>query len=551
MKKIAFLSLLFSVKMLIAQNLQIRIIPEPVKLTVQKGDFIITPKTVLVVSDPGDVHAANFLNQYLKKYYHFQLQIKEHTTSGSINIHTKKFIQVPDNPEFYSFQSKPSGITISGNSYAGSFYGIQTLIQLLPVNATANKLKIAAVSIEDEPRFAYRGMHLDVGRHFFSVDFIKEYIDFIALYKMNTFHWHLTEDQGWRIEIKQYPRLTSAGAYRNGTIIGHAPGTGNDGIKYGGYYTQEQIKDIVQYAANRFITVIPEIEMPGHASAAIAAYPKLSCFPDKNTPTPKNKNLWSGDTTGKQVQQGWGVFDDVFCPGEYTFHFLENVLDEVMELFPSKYIHIGGDECPKTYWKASPFCQQLMKEKGIKDEHELQSYFIQRIEKYINSKGRQIIGWDEILEGGLAPNATVMSWRGEKGGIEAAQQKHDVIMTPGAWCYFDHSQNKPEDSLTIGGYTPVQKVYSYEPVPKEISADETKYILGAQGNVWTEYMKYPTKVEYMILPRMSALSEVLWSPAGKKNWQNFENKLFTDTKRYELWQVHFNEKWNQNADSNN
>ncbi|WP_363320103.1 beta-N-acetylhexosaminidase, partial [Hydrotalea sp.] len=520
-------------------------------LTVQKGDFIITPKTVLVVSDPGDVHAANFLNQYLKKYYHFQLQIKEHTTSGSINIHTKKFIQVPDNPEFYSFQSKPSGITISGNSYAGSFYGIQTLIQLLPVNATANKLKIAAVSIEDEPRFAYRGMHLDVGRHFFSVDFIKEYIDFIALYKMNTFHWHLTEDQGWRIEIKQYPRLTSAGAYRNGTIIGHAPGTGNDGIKYGGYYTQEQIKDIVQYAANRFITVIPEIEMPGHASAAIAAYPKLSCFPDKNTPTPKNKNLWSGDTTGKQVQQGWGVFDDVFCPGEYTFHFLENVLDEVMELFPSKYIHIGGDECPKTYWKASPFCQQLMKEKGIKDEHELQSYFIQRIEKYINSKGRQIIGWDEILEGGLAPNATVMSWRGEKGGIEAAQQKHDVIMTPGAWCYFDHSQNKPEDSLTIGGYTPVQKVYSYEPVPKEISADETKYILGAQGNVWTEYMKYPTKVEYMILPRMSALSEVLWSPAGKKNWQNFENKLFTDTKRYELWQVHFNEKWNQNADSNN
>ncbi|WP_298391146.1 beta-N-acetylhexosaminidase [Hydrotalea sp.] len=551
MKKIAFLSLLFSVKMLIAQNPQICIIPEPVKLTVQKGDFIITPKTVLVVSDPGDVHAANFLNQYLKKYYHFQLQIKEHTTSGSINIHTKKFIQVPDNPEFYSFQSKPSGITISGNSYAGSFYGIQTLIQLLPVNATANKLKIAAVSIEDEPRFAYRGMHLDVGRHFFSVDFIKEYIDFIALYKMNTFHWHLTEDQGWRIEIKQYPRLTSAGAYRNGTIIGHAPGTGNDGIKYGGYYTQEQIKDIVQYAANRFITVIPEIEMPGHASAAIAAYPKLSCFPDKNTPTPKNKNLWSGDTTGKQVQQGWGVFDDVFCPGEYTFHFLENVLDEVMELFPSKYIHIGGDECPKTYWKASPFCQQLMKEKGIKDEHELQSYFIQRIEKYINSKGRQIIGWDEILEGGLAPNATVMSWRGEKGGIEAAQQKHDVIMTPGAWCYFDHSQNKPEDSLTIGGYTPVQKVYSYEPVPKEISADETKYILGAQGNVWTEYMKYPTKVEYMILPRMSALSEVLWSPAGKKNWQNFENKLFTDTKRYELWQVHFNEKWNQNADSNN
>lgn len=551
MKKTLYLFLLFATKMLVAQNANIRIIPEPVKLTVQKGIFTITPKTALVVSDKGDLHAANFFNQYLKKYYHFQLQIKEHPTPGSITIHTKKFIKAPNNPEFYSFQSKPSGIDISGNSYAGSFYGIQTLIQLLPVNATANQLNIAAVNIEDQPRFTYRGMHLDVGRHFFSVDFIKEYIDLIALYKMNTFHWHLTEDQGWRIEIKQYPKLTSVGAYRNGTIIGHAPGTANDGLKYGDYYTQEQIKEVVQYAADRFITVIPEIEMPGHASAAIAAYPELSCFPDKNTPTSKNKNLWSGDTTGKQVQQSWGVFDDVFCPSDYTFHFLENVLDEVMELFPSKYIHIGGDECPKNYWKASPFCQQLMKEKGIKDEHELQSYFIQRIEKYINIKGRQIIGWDEILEGGLAPNATVMSWRGEKGGIEAAQQKHNVIMTPGAWCYFDHSPNKQEDSLTIGGYTPVQKVYSYEPVPKELSADEAKYVLGAQGNVWTEYMQYPTKVEYMILPRMSALSEVLWSPANKKNWNNFENKLIKDTKRYQLWQVHFNEKWNQNANSSN
>lgn len=551
MKKTLYLFLLFATKMLVAQNANIRIIPEPVKLTVQKGIFTITPKTALVVSDKGDLHAANFFNQYLKKYYHFQLQIKEHPTPGSITIHTKKFIKAPNNPEFYSFQSKPSGIDISGNSYAGSFYGIQTLIQLLPVNITIQQLKIPIVSIEDEPRFAYRGMHLDVGRHFFSVDFIKEYIDLVALHKMNTFHWHLTEDQGWRIEIKQYPRLTSVGAYRNGTIIGRSPGTGNDGIKYGGYYTQQEIKEVVQYAADRFITVIPEIEMPGHASAAIAAYPALSCFPDKNTPTPKNKNLWNGDTTGKQVQQSWGVFDDVFCPSDYTFHFLENVLDEVMELFPSKYIHIGGDECPKNYWKASPFCQQLMQEKGIKDEHELQSYFIQRIEKYINSKGRQIIGWDEILEGGLAPNATVMSWRGEKGGIEAAQQKHYVIMTPGAWCYFDHSQNKPEDSLTIGGYTTVQKVYSYEPVPKELNAEEAKYVLGAQGNVWTEYMKYPTKVEYMILPRMSALSEVLWSPANKKNWQNFQNKVITDTKRYRLWQVHFNEKWNQNANSVN
>jgi hexosaminidase len=550
MKKIFLILIFLPAKFLFAQSNGIHIIPEPVKITVQSGNFIITPKTVIIVGDSGDMHAANFLNHYLNKNYHFQLPINTNPTNGKITIATKKFIKAPQNAEHYSFVSTPNGVSISGNSYVGSFYGVQTLIQLLPVNFTDGQLPIAAVNIEDEPRFAYRGMHLDVGRHFFSVDFIKEYIDFIALYKMNTFHWHLTEDQGWRIEIKKYPKLTTIGAYRNGTIIGHAPGTGNDKIKYGGYYTQKQIKEIVQYAANRFITIIPEIEMPGHASAAIAAYPELSCFPEKNTPTPQNKQLWSGDTTGKQVQQSWGVFDDVFCPSEYTFHFIENVLDEVMQLFPSKYIHIGGDECPKNYWKASALCQQLMKEKGLKDEHELQSYFIQRVEKYINSKGRQIIGWDEILEGGLAPNATVMSWRGEKGGIEAAQQKHNVIMTPGAWCYFDHSQNKPEDSLTIGGYTPVQKVYSYEPVPKELNKNEIKFILGAQGNVWTEYMAYPTKVEYMILPRMSALSEVLWSPAEKKDWKNFKNKLEFDTKRYQLWQVHFNENWHQNITTN-
>ncbi|PZX65937.1 beta-N-acetylhexosaminidase [Hydrotalea sandarakina] len=540
-----FISFLFSKNMLAQQNI-VSIIPEPSNIQLKKGTFKLTTNTPIIVTDDGDLNTAHFFNDYLLKYYHFKLPIQKNRKSEGIIFQTKKFIQVPNNPEYYSFQSSPHNIIISGNSYAGTFYGMQTLIQLLPVK-TNKPLTIPAVVIEDEPRFAYRGMHLDVGRHFFSVDFIKQYIDLIALHKMNTFHWHLTEDQGWRIEIKQYPKLTTVGAYRNGTIIGHAPGTGNDCIRYGGYYTQQEIKDIVQYAANRFITVIPEIEMPGHASAAIAAYPELSCFPDKNTPTPANKNLWCGDTTGKQVQQGWGVFDDVFCPSEYTFQFLQNVLNEVMDLFPSKYIHIGGDECPKTYWKASPFCQQLMKEQGLKDEHELQSYFIHRIEKYLNSKGRQIIGWDEILEGGLAPNATVMSWRGEKGGIEAAQMHHNVIMTPGAWCYFDHSQNKPEDSLTIGGYTPVQKVYSYNPIPNNLSVDEAKYILGAQGNVWTEYMKYNTKVEYMILPRMSALSEVLWTKPDKKNWKNFATKLQLATNRYQLWNVHYNEKWQQNA----
>ena len=385
-------------------------------------------------------------------------------------------------------------------------------------------------------------MHLDVGRHFFPPEFIKKYIDYLAYHKFNTFHWHLTEDQGWRIEIKKYPKLTSVGGYRNGTIIGRNPGKSNDSLRYGGFYTQEEIKDIVKYAADRYITIIPEIEMPGHSSAAIAAYPQLSCFPDEPTkilPT----TPWAGSREGKQVQQTWGVFEDVFCPSEYTFNFLEDVLDEVMQLFPSKYIHIGGDECPKASWKRSEFCQQLIKEKGLKDEHGLQSYFIQRIEKYLNSKGRQIIGWDEILEGGLAPNATVMSWRGEEGGIAAAKDHHNVVMTPGTYCYFDHSQSRNEDSVTIGSYLPLEKVYNYEPVPKELNTEEAKYILGAQGNVWTEYMSNPKKVEYMIFPRMSALSEVLWSQKEKRDWKDFERRLPALMKRYEQWGAQYSKAY--------
>nr|MBP7347015.1 family 20 glycosylhydrolase [Sediminibacterium sp.] len=389
---------------------------------------------------------------------------------------------------------------------------------------------IPQLMVKDQPRFAYRGMHLDVARHFFPVDFLKKYIDFIAMHKMNTFHWHLTEDQGWRIEIKKYPRLTEIGGFRNGTTIGRYPGTGNTNTRYGGFYTQAQIKEIVQYAADRYVEVIPEIELPGHSSAAIAAYPELSCFPDSSTKVPA-KIAWNGTTKGKQVQQTWGVFEDVFAPTETTFKFLENVFDEVIQLFPSKYIHIGGDECPKEAWKKSAFCQQLIKEKGLKDEHGLQSYFIQRVEKYLNSKGKQIIGWDEILEGGLAPNATVMSWRGEQGGIEAAKQKHNVIMTPGGWMYFDHKQTKNEDSVTIGGYTTVQKVYSYDPIPKALSEEDAKYVLGAQANVWTEYMTNSSKVEYQIFPRMSALSEVLWTPKEQKSWPDFEKRLLNQFKR--------------------
>ncbi len=341
----------------------------------------------------------------------------------------------------YTMKVSSSGIVITGDTHAGTFYGIQTLIQLLPVKPRA-AFTIRAVSIDDYPRFGYRGLHLDVGRHFFPVAFVKKYIDYIALHKMNYFHWHLTEDQGWRIEIKKYPRLTGIGSCRSGTIIGHYPGTGNDSVRTCGFYTQDEIRDVVRYAADRYITILPEIELPGHSSAALTAYP------------------WLGCTGGPyQVQQTWGVFKDVFCAGnDSTFRFLEDVLDEVMALFPSKYIHIGGDECPKTSWKSCPKCQKRIKDNGLKDENELQSYFVQRIGKYINSKGRRMIGWDEILEGGLAPDATVMSWRGEQGGIDAAKQDHDVIMTPGSYVYFDHAQSKDEDSVTIGGYLPLDTV---------------------------------------------------------------------------------------------
>ena len=507
------------------------LIPQPEQMEVRQGSFTISKNTKIILQGSGLEKPARFLKDYLEKIHGLSLQIRLGGNAGSGNIVLNYEKQEYRLPGAYRLDVNGKGIYLAGDNGEGCFYGVQTLIQLLPFKK-ATQLTVPSVTITDKPRFAYRGMHLDVSRHFFPVSFIKKYIDFIAMYKMNSFHWHLTDDQGWRIEIKKYPKLTQVGSYRNGTIIGRYPGKGNDGIRYGGYYTQEEIREVVKYAADRYITVLPEIEMPGHASAAIAAYPELSCFPEEATRHPA-QTAWSGDSTGKKAQQSWGVFPDVFAPTEYTFKFLENVLDEVMQLFPGKYIHIGGDECPKDNWKRSAFCQQLIKEKGLKDEHGLQSYFIRRIEQYLNGKGRQIIGWDEILEGGLAPNATVMSWRGEKGGIEAARQQHQVIMTPGGWMYFDHTQDKNEDSVTIGGYTTIQKVYSYEPVPKELNDTESAYILGAQANLWTEYIKNTAKVEYMIFPRMSALSEVLWSRKEKRNWADFEKRLGNEFSRYD------------------
>lgn len=511
-----------------AQN-NINIVPMPAELKEGKGNFTINSNTQIVLEGSGLEKTALFFNECLKQISGFKLPVTKTAVS------TNKIVLNYERMDYkflgaYTMDINSKEIYIAGDNGAGVFYGIQTLIQLLTTNQQTTASGISApitipqLTVTDYPRFQYRGMHLDVSRHFFSVDEVKRYIDHLAAYKFNKFHWHLTDDQGWRIEIKKYTKLTSVGAYRNGTIIGSYPGTGNDSIVYGGFYTQEQVKDVVKYAAERYIDIIPEIEMPGHSSAAIAAYPQLSCFPDESSAIPAN-TAWAGTRTGKQVQQSWGVFEDVLCPSEYTFTFLEDVLDEVMKLFPSKYIHIGGDESPKESWKRSAFCQQLIKEKKLKDEHELQSYFIQRMERYINSKGKKIIGWDEILEGGLAANATVMSWRGEAGGIDAAKQDHDVIMTPENPLYLNHAQSKNEDSVTQGGYNPIENVYNYEPVPSVLTEKQAAHILGAQGNMWSEHLKNEQKLNYMLFPRIAALSEVLWSRKEKRNWKDFEKRL--------------------------
>ncbi|TDU39816.1 hexosaminidase [Gelidibacter sediminis] len=509
------------------------IIPKPLAMETAKGKFLVD-KNTKIYGEASLAKEGQFLAALLEAATGQEILFTE-GKKGNIQLKLDSSI---DNSEGYHLEVTYNKIIIAGKNAKGVFYGIQTLRQLMPAaielgNGSLKELTIPAVIVKDAPRYVYRGMHLDVARHYYPVDFIKKFIDLIAMHKMNTFHWHLTEDQGWRIEIKKYPKLTEIGSKRHGTIIGHHPGTGNDETEYGGFYTQEEVKDIVKYASERHVTVIPEIELPGHSSAAIAAYPFLSCFPEEPTKIygdmgSKKSKQFQANGTPKVVQETWGVMDDVYCAGkDETFEFLQDVLDEVLPLFPSNYIHIGGDECPKKNWERCPNCQKRIKEEGLKDEHELQSYFIQRIEKYLNSKGKKIIGWDEILEGGLAPNATVMSWRGEEGGIEAAKQHHDVIMTPGHSCYFDHYQAEDNENepLAIGGKTTVADVYAYNPTPKELNQDEQKYILGAQGNVWTEYMKTTDYVEYMILPRMTALSEVVWSDLEVKDWSDFRIRL--------------------------
>lgn len=503
---------MFFTSFLFAQNNNQRlgIIPAPQSVTVKTGFFKLSEKTALQYETEADRQTAELFKAIVKEKEGFDLVL------------AKNFIKAPESmisfnsanssasaPEAYVLEVNDKNIQLSGTS-KGVFYATQSLIQLYLTGLENHQLQ--QCKIIDEPRYAYRGLHLDVCRHYFPLDFIKKYIDLMAMYKLNTFHWHLTDDQGWRIEIKKYPKLTEVGAYRAQTVIGNYHDRMPqwfDGNKYGAFYTQEEIKEIVAYADTKYITVIPEIEMPGHAMAALAAYPELGC----------------GDNPGPyKVAEKWGVFPDIFCAGkDHTFDFLEDVLTEVMALFPSKYIHIGGDEAPKTVWKTCPYCQKRIKKERLKNEEELQSYFIHRIEKFVNKKGKSIIGWDEILEGGLAPNATVMSWRGVAGGISAAKQNHYVIMSPSTnGLYLDHAQGLSSlEPVGIGGDAPIQKLYNYNPTPDALPIAQQKYILGVQGNLWTEYIRTSTHAEYMLLPRLFALAEIAWTKPENKNFKSF------------------------------
>jgi hexosaminidase len=497
----------------------VHIVPQPARLELGSGTYHLSSTTTIALSAPTDVEMgtlAEYCREMVRTVAGIDLDVSGAPAPGAGDGFISLLLsdEPGASPESYGLKVSGRGVTISAPSYAGLFYGLQTLRQLLPPShravTQAEDWTIATVEIEDGPRFVYRGMHLDVGRHFFPVEFIKKYIDLLAMYKMNTFHWHLTEDQGWRIEIMKYPRLTEVGAYRSETILAKnfSPYIG-DGKPYGGFYTQDEIREVVAYARSRYVNVIPEIELPGHSKAALAAYPELAC------------------TEGPfEVATIWGVHEDIYCPSEQTFAFLQDVLTEVMELFPSRYIHIGGDEAPKARWEESEFAQEVIRREGLADEHELQSYFIRRIEMFLLEHGRRLIGWDEILEGGLAPQATVMSWRGTSGGIEAAKQGHDVIMTPTSHVYFDYYQgDRRFEPLAIGGFTPLEKVYEFEPVPEELTAEEAEHVLGAQGNVWTEYMKTSEYVEYMVFPRMLALSEVVWSAREARDWTRFVSAL--------------------------
>lgn len=497
--------------------MSISIIPQPGYLSPGAGAFTLNAETRIKAPSAAGQVAERFA-AWLRVPTGLPLpvEITEATRAAETNTITLAFTTSGEfGPEGYGLQVTPESVLLRATDTPGLLHGTQTLRQLLPVEAESRSAVsgvewiIPEVTIEDEPRFGWRGMHLDVGRHFFPASFIIKFLDTMALHKFNVLHWHLTEDQGWRIEIQRYTELIEIGAWRDASPYPADRHT-LDGVAHGGFYTQKEIKEIVAHAQSLGITVVPEIEMPGHAVAALASYPELGCL-----------------GKGYEVRQYWGIAEDVFCAGNpEVYTFLENVLDEVLALFPSEYIHIGGDECPKTRWKECPRCQAKIKSEGLADEHELQSYFIRHFEKYLNERGRRLIGWDEILEGGLAPNATVMSWRGSKGGIEAASQGHDVVMTPNTHCYFDYYQSEDHSTEppTIGGFIPLEKVYQFDPT-EGVPADKTSHVLGGQGNIWTEYMPTTEIVEYMAFPRAAAMAEVLWSDPSTRDYDDFLRRL--------------------------
>ena len=501
-------------------NEGISIIPMPHKMEIQQGSFDLNKRTILVIPDSLEMDASIALfSEKVKTATGFDLKIAPSNPTSNY-IEFRKTSICDFNPEGYILNVNQERITLEARTQRGFFYGLQTILQLLPAEIESPTVqrninwKIPCVNISDNPRFTWRGMHLDVCRHFLPVENIKKHLDMMTIYKLNTFHWHLTDDQAWRIEIKKYPLLTQLGATR----------TEEDGTVISGFYSQEQIRDVVEYAQRRFINVVPEIEMPGHALAALTPYPEYSCT--------------GGPFSPRTV---WGVEEDVFCAGnDQTFVFLEDIIDEVASLFPYDYFHIGGDESPKDRWEKCPKCQKRMRDEGLKNEHELQSYFVERIEKVVLKHNKKMVGWDEILEGGLAKSATVMSWRGENGGIEAATSGHDVVMTPGSHCYLDHYQGSSKvEPVAIGGYTPLEKVYEYEPVPSALDAQYSKHILGTQGNVWAEYMYSPDRVEYFVYPRILALAEVGWSLPEHKDFKNFTQRLNNQFVRMDLRGINY------------
>ncbi|MCI0514713.1 family 20 glycosylhydrolase [candidate division KSB1 bacterium] len=517
------------------------IIPRPLQATLNQEQFNFNPQVQIFVSDTSasSIWIARYFSDKIFTATGVQLKLiaaPPAATDTNLILLTTQQADSQLGAEGYQLEVKRHQITLRALKPAGLFYAVQTLLQLLPPALLGNQpttfpeaCSIPGMQIQDQPRYAWRGMHLDVCRHFFPVEFIKKYLDLLALHKMNVFHWHLTEDQGWRIEIKKYPRLTQIGSWRVDRTgepwSVRAPQKPGEKATYGGFYTQDQIKEIVAYARQRFIMVVPEIEMPGHALAALAAYPQYSCTGGPFTVA-----------TG-----GYWPIMDVFCPGkEQTFEFLENILKEVIDLFPAPYLHIGADEVNKTRWRACPDCQARIKKEGLKDEAELQSYFVKRMEQFLISQHRKLIGWDEILEGGLAPEATVMSWRGIQGGIAAAQQNHDVIMSPTTHCYFDYYQARPElEPPAIGGYLPLDTVYAFEPTPAELTTEQAQHILGVQANIWTEYIPTSTHAEYMALPRMCALAEVAWTSKDQRDAADFKLRLLQHYLRLDALNVNY------------